>query len=69
MRERWDDFQQAYEDMLSECSTPHAPWHLVPANRKWFRDYAVARTVRECLESLDLKWPKPDQDLKSVRIV
>src|SRR5439155_497196 len=42
MRERWNDFQRAYEDAINQCSTKHAPWHVVPANRKWFRDYVVA---------------------------
>lgn len=68
MRERWNDFQEAYEDALNECSTKHAPWHIVPANRKWFRDYVVAQTVVEGLEGLNLKWPKCKDDLSGVKI-
>jgi PPK2 family polyphosphate:nucleotide phosphotransferase len=68
MREHWNDFQKAYEDVLNRCSTKHAPWHIVPANRKWFRDYAVAKTVVEALEHLELKWPKPKEDLSKIRI-
>ncbi len=68
MRKRWSDFQQAYEDAINRCSTKHAPWHIVPANRKWFRDYVVARTVVEALERLNMKWPKCKEDLSGVRI-
>ena len=68
MRERWDDFQEAYEDAINHCSTKHAPWHVVPANRNWFRDHVVAATVVEALEQLNLKWPKCKDDLSKVKI-
>jgi len=68
MRERWNDFQRAYEDAINQCSTKHAPWHVVPANRKWFRDYVVASTVVKALERLNLKWPKCKDDLSKVKI-
>jgi PPK2 family polyphosphate:nucleotide phosphotransferase len=68
MREHWNEFQKAYEDVLNRCNTEHAPWHIVPADHKWFRDYAVAKTVVEALEKLDLKWPKPKEDLSKIRI-
>lgn len=68
MRERWSKFQRAYEDALNRCSTPWAPWHLVPADRKWYRDYVIARTVMEALEDLKLKWPKPKEDLSKIKI-
>ena len=68
MRERWADFQKAYEDALNHCSTRRVPWHIVPANRKWFRDYVVARTVVEALEELKMQWPKPKEDLRGIKI-
>jgi PPK2 family polyphosphate:nucleotide phosphotransferase len=68
MRKRWDEFQDAYEDALNKCSPACAPWHLVPANRKWFRDYIVARTVVNALEDLKLKWPPAKDDLSKVKI-
>jgi polyphosphate kinase 2 (PPK2 family) len=68
MREKWPQFMMAYEDALNSCSTPYAPWHLIPANRKWFRDFVVAKTVVKALEDLKLKWPKPHKDLKKFRI-
>jgi polyphosphate kinase 2 (PPK2 family) len=69
MRAKWPEFQDAYEDVLNLCSTPWAPWHIIPADRKWFRDYAIAQTVVDRLEKLNLKWPKPHTDLSQIRIV
>jgi len=69
MRAKWADFQHAYEDVLNKCSTPWSPWHIVPADRKWFRDYVIARTVVEKLEKLNLNWPKPHADLSKIKIV
>ena len=68
MRGRWDDFQKAYEDAINRCSTKHAPWHIIPANRKWFRDYIVSKTVVEALERLKMKWPAAKEDLSRIRI-
>lgn len=63
----WDDYQQAYEEALSQCSTRHAPWYVIPANHKWFRNLAVARIVVEHLDSLDMSYPKPTVDLEHIR--
>ncbi len=62
-RERWDDFQAAYDDALTKCNTEHAPWHIVPADRKWYRNLVVARLVRETLERLDPRFPPFDSTL------
>jgi PPK2 family polyphosphate:nucleotide phosphotransferase len=69
MRKKWPQFMRAYEDVLNCCSTAWAPWHIVPANRKWYRDYVIARTVVNAMEKLKLKWPPPKEDLSQVRIV
>lgn len=69
MRERWNDFQKAYEDAINACSPKNSPWHIVPANRKWYRDFIVAQTVVEALEGLKMKWPKPKEDLTKIKIV
>lgn len=69
MRAKWPQFQKAYEDALNRCSMPWAPWHIVPADRKWYRDFVVARTVVNALEKLKLKWPKPREDLSKIKIV
>ncbi len=55
-RERWDDYMAAYTEALERCSTAEAPWHVVPADRKWFRNYAVARTVVETLRPYAKDW-------------
>jgi len=67
-RKRWKDYMAAFEDALRECSTEWAPWHVVPANHKWYRDAAVARLLRHRLESLDLTTPKPKEDLSRIVI-
>lgn len=67
-RKLWRDYMAAFEDAIHECSTKWAPWHVVPANKKWYRDAAVARLLREHLEALDLKTPKPRADLRKVVI-
>lgn len=69
MRKKWPQFMRAYEDALNYCSTPWAPWHIVPANRKWYRDYVIAHTVATALEQLKLKWPRPKEDLSKIKIV
>ena len=68
VRHRWDDYHVAYEDMLNTTSHAAAPWHLVPADRKWYRDYVIATTVVRAMENLRLKWPKPKEDLSKIRI-
>lgn len=69
MRRHWAEFQKAFEDMINHCSTKHAPWYVVPADRKWYRDYVIAQAVVEQLEALDMKWPKPKEDLSRIKIV
>lgn len=57
-RKLWKDYQQAYEDALSKCSTPHAPWFVVPSDRKWFRNLAVAQVLAEALRPHEKEWTK-----------
>jgi len=65
-RKLWSEYQDAYEDALRECSTEWAPWTVVPADVKWARDEMVARVMVETLETLDLRYPKPQKDLDLV---
>jgi PPK2 family polyphosphate:nucleotide phosphotransferase len=67
-RERWDDYQQAFTDALEKTSTDAAPWYVVPANRKWFRNHVIAEVLIEALEALDLRYPDPPPDLATIRI-
>jgi PPK2 family polyphosphate:nucleotide phosphotransferase len=67
-RKRWDDYQRAYEDALSKCSTGEAPWHIVPADRKWYRNWAVASVLRETLEAMNPAFPRAGFDPARVKI-
>jgi len=62
-RKHWDDYIAAYEDALSKCSTEAAPWYVIPANHKWFRNLAVARIVAETLEELRPRFPPPAETI------
>jgi len=68
-RERafWDDYQQAYDDMLNRCSTPHAPWYVIPANHKWFRNLLVSIIVVQQLEELNMRMPEASVDIEEIR--
>ncbi|MDQ4044772.1 MAG: polyphosphate kinase 2 family protein [Chloroflexota bacterium] len=67
-REHWDDYQQAYEAMIRRTSTEQAPWYVVPANRKWYRDLVVARAIVETLEEMDPQFPPPEEGLDKIEI-
>ncbi len=67
-RQYWDDFVRAYEDALSKCSTKWAPWHIVPANHKWYRNLVVARAVVDALRGLKLRYPEPPEDAQKIII-
>lgn len=68
VREQWDDYQRAYADALERCSTEDAPWFVIPANKKWYRDIAVARILAETARDLDPQYPPPKDDLSGVVI-
>jgi PPK2 family polyphosphate:nucleotide phosphotransferase len=59
-RALWNDYRKAYEAALSKTSTDEAPWYVVPANQKWYRNYIVGSVIAETLERLDMKYPEPD---------
>jgi PPK2 family polyphosphate:nucleotide phosphotransferase len=63
----WDDYAAAYVDVLERCGTPSAPWYLVPADRKWYRNWAVARLLLEALQEMDPQYPPVDFDLAHER--
>jgi PPK2 family polyphosphate:nucleotide phosphotransferase len=68
-RRLWDGYMQAYEDALNRCSTPWAPWTIVPANRKWYRNLVISRALVEALEKLDMHYPPPEPGIGEVEIV
>lgn len=67
-REYWDDYTEAYEAVLSKCNTKYAPWHIVPANHKWYRNYVVSQTIVNALEDMKLEYPPAPLGLEEVTI-
>src|SRR5688500_8923630 len=67
-RERWDDYQQAYTDALRECSTKHAPWYVVQADKKWFRNWVVSDVLVRTLKGLKMQYPPPAPGLDRITI-
>ena len=67
-RARWDDFQKAYEDLMEKTSTEQAPWYIIPADRKWYRNLMVARIMVDVLRGLKMDFPTVSWDPKSVVI-
>jgi PPK2 family polyphosphate:nucleotide phosphotransferase len=61
----WPAYQEAYQAMLERTSTEHAPWHLIPCDRKWYSRLAILELLIEALEGLDLSWPPADFDVKA----
>jgi PPK2 family polyphosphate:nucleotide phosphotransferase len=67
-REKWADYQAAYSDALERCSTDAAPWFVIPADRKWYRDLAAAEILAEAARAMDPQWPEPDEDVSGIVI-
>lgn len=68
VREQWDEYMAAYEDMLTRCNTNYSPWYIIPANRKWYRDLVVTRAIVEALDDMQLAYPPPEPGLENVVI-
>lgn len=66
-RELWNEYTKAFEDALEKTSTKHAPWYVIPANHKWFRNLAVSQIVAETMEDMKMKMPSPQVDLEVIR--
>ena len=67
-RKSWPDYIKAYEDVLSKTSTEWAPWYIVPANKKWYRNIVVGSVLVDALRKLDMKYPEPEEDLSNIVI-
>ncbi len=66
-RDRWDDYISAFEDAIAATSTKRAPWFVIPANHKWFRNLAVSEIIVEAMEALGMSYPEPAVDLAAIR--
>lgn len=64
----WDDYQEAFEDAINNTSTQHAPWYVVPANKKWYRNLVVARTIADALEDMNPQYPPTEKGLERISI-
>ncbi len=67
-RAYWDRYMEAYEDLLRRCSTPWAPWFIIPADRKWYRNLAVSQIIADSLGALRMVFPKPTVDLTKLTL-
>ena len=67
-RKRWPEYMRAFEDVLSKTSTDWAPWYIIPANRKWYRNLVVSSVLVKALEKLDMQYPQPEEGLDDVVI-
>jgi PPK2 family polyphosphate:nucleotide phosphotransferase len=64
----WDDYMAAFEDAISTCSTDYAPWYVIPANRKWYRNLVVARTIADTLAAMNPQYPPAEAGLEAMVI-
>ena len=65
-RQRWDEYVDAYEAALSKTSTSHAPWYVIPADRKWYRNLAISQILVDTLNGFDMSFPPPEDDLTGI---
>ena len=65
-RDFWDDYQAAFEDAINNCSTAYAPWYVIPANHKWYRNLVIARTIADTLEAMNPQYPEAEAGLDQV---
>lgn len=69
VRAKWDEYMEAYDDALTKCNTDYAPWHIVPADRKWYRDLEVSRILADTLRDLKMEWPPLEAEAVGIKIV
>jgi len=67
-RAYWDAYQEAFQETISETSTEHAPWYVVPANKKWYRNLVIARAIADTLEEIDPQFPPAEEGLENVTV-
>jgi polyphosphate kinase 2 (PPK2 family) len=67
-RKLWNDYTKAYESVLSETSTEWAPWYIIPANRKWYRNLVIASIMIKTLKAFNMEYPEPESELNNIII-
>ncbi len=68
VREKWDAYMDAYQDALSRCNTPHAPWYIIPADKKWYRNLVISEIIVDTLEKLNPEFPVPAENLDNIKV-
>jgi PPK2 family polyphosphate:nucleotide phosphotransferase len=68
-RKLWHDYTQAYEDALSNCSTNDAPWYIVPADHKWYRNWVISSTIVRAMKKMNLEFPSPSEDVETLKVI
>lgn len=64
----WDKYQEAFEEAINNCSTDYAPWYVIPANNKWYRNLVIARTLADTLEAMNPQYPAVEEGLDKIII-
>jgi polyphosphate kinase 2 (PPK2 family) len=67
-RAYWDQYMMAYEDAINNCSTDYAPWYVVPANKKWYRNLVIARTIADTLAAMNPQYPHAEEGIEHITI-
>ena len=65
-RTYWNDYMDAYQEMMQQCSTEHAPWYAIPANQKWYRNWAIMNDILSTLKEMDPQYPPPEDDIEGI---
>ncbi len=68
-RTQWDDYMKAYHDVLTRCTTKHAPWYVIPADQNWYRNLAVMKVIVDALRSMNPQFPEVNEDWEQMQIV
>lgn len=68
VRNQWNDYMQAFEDVFTQCNTDYAPWHIIPGNKRWYRTLIITKIIVETLEKMNPQYPKPEEGLDKVVI-
>lgn len=66
-RQKWDDYMAAFEDMVNKCSKDNAPWFVIPADKKWFRDLAISQILVDNMEGMNIQLPQTDEDIEAIK--
>jgi len=65
-RKLWSDYQSAYQDALSKCNTDHAPWHIVPSDKKWYRNLVISQLLKNVLGEMNPQYPESEEDFRGI---